>query len=60
MKPIARLAGRYINNVFVDAVDLGQRLDEIKGVAFVASQLRPNRMSVDCDPQSCNPVTICS
>src|ERR671918_2003191 len=60
MEPIARLVGCYVNNIFVDAVDLGQRLDEINGVAFVASKLRPNRMSVDCDPQSCNPVIICS
>ena len=60
MEPFARLAGGYVNNVFVDAVDLGQRLDEINGVAFVASKLRPNRMSVDCDPQSRNPVIIYS
>ena len=55
MEAIARLAGRYVNNVLIDAVDLGQRLDEINGVAFVAPKLRPNRMSIDCDPQSCNP-----
>lgn len=60
MEPVARLAGCYVNNVLVDAVDLGQRLDEINGVAFVASKLRPNGMSIDCDPQSRNPVIICS
>ena len=52
MEAIARLVGRDVDSVVVDAVDLRQRLDEINGVAFVAPKLRPNRMSIDCDPQS--------
>jgi len=32
---------------------LRQRLNQVYGVAFVAPELRPNRMSVDCYPQAC-------
>ena len=59
VETIASFCGRNVNSVLIDAVNLRQRFDEIDGVAFVSPKLRPNRMSIDCDPQSCNPVVIC-
>ena len=50
MKAIARFVGGNVDGVLVVAVDQGQRLNEIDGVAFVTAELRPNGMSVDCDP----------
>ena len=51
VEAIARLVSGDVDSVAVDAVDLGQRLDQIYGVAFVAPKLRANSMSIDCDPQ---------
>lgn len=56
LEAVARLVGRYINCVLINAVDLRQRFNKVDGVAFVASKLRSNRMSIDCDPQSVSPV----
>ena len=58
MEAFARFVSRDVNSVMIDAVDLRQRLNEVNGVAFIAPKLRPNRMSIDCDPQSVSPVII--
>ena len=58
VKTLAGLASRNVDSVVIDAVDLRQRLNEINGVAFVAPKLRPNSMSIDCDPQPVSPVLI--
>src|SRR6185503_6094379 len=55
VEAFARLVSRDVDSVVIGAVDLGQRLDQVNGVAFVTSKLRPNSMSIDCDPQSCSP-----
>jgi hypothetical protein len=34
----------------IGVVDRCQRFDEVDSVAFVASELRPDRVSIDCDP----------
>ena len=52
MEPIASLVSGDVDSVVVGAVDLGQRLDEIYGVAFVAPELCADSVSIDCDPQS--------
>jgi hypothetical protein len=36
----------------IDAVDLRQRFNQVNRVAFVSPELRPDRMSVDPDPQA--------
>src|SRR6185369_10387222 len=43
----------YVDRVLVDVVNLGEAFDEIDGVAFVASELSPDSMSIDRDPQLC-------
>ena len=48
-----------VESVLVNAIDLRERFDQVEGVAFVTSELRPHRMSIDCDPQSGSPVTSC-
>ena len=55
LKAFARLVSRDVDSVVIGAVDLGQRLDQVNGVAFITPKLRPNSMSIDCDPQSCIP-----
>jgi hypothetical protein len=50
IEAIACLDGGDVDGVIIYGVDLGQRLDEIYGVAFVAPKLRANSMSIDCDP----------
>ncbi|MND06613.1 hypothetical protein D3C83_280910 [compost metagenome] len=52
MEAIARFVGCDVEGVVVGAIDLRQRFNEVYGVAFVASELRPNRMSIDRDPQA--------
>ena len=39
----------YVDRVMIGAVDRCQRLDEVDSVAFVAPELRPDRVSIDCD-----------
>ena len=56
MEAIVSFARGDVKSVVIDAVDLRQRLDEVNGVAFISAKLRPNRMSIDCDPQSLSPV----
>jgi hypothetical protein len=53
VESIACFVGRDVQGVVVGAVDLRQRFNQVYGVAFVASELRPNRMSIDCDPHAC-------
>ena len=48
-EPIACFVGGDVDRVTVGAIDLCQRLDQIDGVTFVASKLRPNGMSIDGD-----------
>ena len=43
---IASFVGRYVDCVTVVGVDLGESFDQVDGVAFIAPQLRPNRMSI--------------
>src|SRR5215213_3484414 len=38
-----------VDRVLIDVVELSQRLDEIDSVAFVATELRPDSVSIDCD-----------
>src|ERR1041385_1155024 len=58
MKAILRFGGSDVERVLVNTIDLRERFNEIEGVAFVTSKLRPYRMSIDCDPQSVSPVSL--
>src|SRR5689334_1301406 len=58
MKAIVSSGGRDVERVLVNAIDLRERFDQVKGVALVASEFRPHRMSIDCDPQSGSPVSL--
>ena len=48
-KSISCFVGGDVDRVTVDAVDLRQCFDQVDGVTFVASELRPNGMSIDGD-----------
>ena len=58
LKPLVGFSGRDVESVLVIVIDLRERFDQVKGVAFVSSKLRPYRMSIDCDPQSVSPVSL--
>ena len=58
MKAIMGLGRGDVERVLVNAIDLRERFDQVEGVAFVTSELRPHRMSIDCDPQSVSPVSL--
>src|ERR1700730_4230711 len=42
IETLAGLGGSDVEGVLVYGIDLGQRLDEIGGVAFITRKLRPN------------------
>ena len=46
---IACFVSGDVDRVVVDAIDLRQRFDQVDGVTLVASNLRPNGMSIDGD-----------
>ena len=50
MEAISCFLGGDVDSVVITAVDLGQRLDEIYGVAFIAPELCADSMSIDRDP----------
>src|SRR6476646_10727869 len=58
MKAIVSFRGSDVAGVLVNLIDLLQVFDQVEGVAFVSSKLRPYRMSIDCDPQSVSPVSL--
>jgi hypothetical protein len=39
----------YVESVLVGLIDLGEGLDQIDGVSFVATEVGANRMSVNGD-----------
>ena len=50
MEAIACLVSSDVDSIVINAVDLGQRLDEVYGVAFIASELCADSMSIDGNP----------
>src|SRR5690242_18869568 len=58
LKPLVGFSSCDVESVLVAMIDLRERVDQVKGVAFVTSKLRPYRMSIDCDPQSVSPVSL--
>lgn len=58
VKPVVGMIRCNVEKVFVGQIDLRQRLNKIRGVAFITTKLRPDRMSVDCDAQSDSPVSL--
>ena len=48
-EPIACFASGDVDRVVVDAVDPGEGFNQVDGVTFVASKLRPDGMSIDAD-----------
>jgi len=60
VKAFIGFSSRDVEYVLVDVIDLRERLDQVGGVAFVASELRPNRMRIDGDPQRSSPFKVCT
>src|ERR1043165_1140853 len=58
MKTILGGGSGDVERVLVNAIDLRVRFDQVEGVALVTSELRPHRMSIDCDPQSGSPASL--
>src|SRR5215213_11215017 len=58
METIVGFSSCDVEGVIINAIDLRERLDEINGVALISRKLRPNRMRIDCDPQSLSPVRV--
>src|SRR5712691_2005129 len=54
------LAPGNIQRVIIDSIDLGERFNQICGVAFVSGESGPNRVGVNCYTQNPNdsPYTI--
>ena len=50
MKALVGCGSRDVERVLVDGIDLRERFDQIEGVAFVTSELRPDSMSINRDP----------
>src|ERR1044071_6513931 len=46
---ISCFVGSDVDRIVVDVIDLRQCFDQVDGVTFVASKLRPNGMSIDGD-----------
>jgi len=51
VEAIACFVGSNVDGVLIETVDLRQRFNEMDGVAFIAAELRANRVSIDGDAQ---------
>lgn len=53
--PIAEAFQRFrpgnIDRITIDGIDLGERINEIRRVALIATKSSPNRVGVNCDSQ---------
>ncbi len=49
IKPLDRGPFGYVQRVKISLIDLGEGLDQVDGVTFIAAELSSDRMRIDCD-----------